>query len=307
MEIDNVINYYSSWHFMKNLFKIRAQFDYLHEILNDFCYALEQAEVHHARYFQLPSITKNEENHAPESIPVQQLSGKAAIIAGCKGYQDLFLQDKASGKVLQRHPGIFVFADPTHVLQRKIEQINQAKADFKALILNIEHPDARFEAVHSAVPQLITLAAYRKIHYETRLPYSIRFTWMQKHATKTLNKEHALAMLNRSSRYTHPRMIDQQHWSSLVEAEKKRVNALDARSKLRIRRPTRITPEVNVRFSAKERYHVSAALPFLLLNSTPDVKFGDLPSYQRTESHPRKRPYQFLVERLYLEALETQV
>jgi len=56
-----------------------------------------------------------------------------------------------------------------------------------------------------------------------------------------------------------------------------------------------------VRYTAQNRYHVSAALPFILINPQPDVKFGELSSYQKPLSHPRKREYDFLVDRLYLE------
>ncbi|WP_218108082.1 DNA replication terminus site-binding protein, partial [Photobacterium damselae] len=69
-----------------------------------------------------------------------------------------------------------------------IAQVNNAKAAFKNCILAIDNNDARFEAVHNAMPNLITLAAYRKIHSESESPFSVRFTWMHKHATKTLTK-----------------------------------------------------------------------------------------------------------------------
>ena len=76
------------------------------------------------------------------------------------------------------------------------------------------------------------------------------------------------------------------------------------RKNLRIRRPTRVSPQVNVRYTAQNRYHVSAALPFILINPEPDVKLGILPDYKKPEAHPRKREYDFLVDRLYLEQVD---
>ena len=99
-------------------------------------------------------------------------------------------------------------------------------------------------------------------------------------------------------------MIDQESWQSLVEKEKIRVSGLDEKSKLRIRRPTRVSPEVNVRFTAQKRYHVSAALPFILLNPHPETKLGMLQNYEKVEHHPRKREYNFLVDRIYLEQID---
>ncbi len=189
-------------------------------------------------------------------------------------------------------------------LTSRIQQVNKAKAAFKECVLAIDNNDARFEAVHNAVPNLITLAAYRKIHFQSESPFSVRFTWMHKHATKTLTKKMELEMLDKSAGYRNPRLIDQQNWQSLVAQEQMRVASLGEKEKLRIRRPTRVSPQVNVRYTAENRYHVSAALPFILINPQPGVKLGTLPDYQKPESHPRKKEYDFLVDRLYLEQVD---
>ena len=171
------------------------------------------------------------------------------------------------------------------------------------MILSISNNDARFEAVHQAIPNLVTLAAYRKIHFEVDCPFSIRFSWMKKHATKVLSKKLALEMLERSSNYSNPRAIDQESWMKAVNDEKLRVLSLKSDAKLRIRRPTRVTPEVNVRFTAK-KYHVSGALPFIMLNPNKDLKVGSLPDYNANTEDPRKKEYSYLVDRIYLEKKE---
>ncbi|MBD1584670.1 DNA replication terminus site-binding protein [Pseudoalteromonas sp. S16_S37] len=289
---------------MKTKFSIRSQFDLLFEQLSLFCDEVRNADIVNAIYFQLPEITKELEDKAPTSVHVSKLRGEEALKKIVGAYLDLFVDKKASSKVMQRHPGLLSINDPTGHLISRLNNVNDAKQKFKDLVLEIPNNDARFEAVHSAVPSLITLASYRKIHSENAVPYSVRFTWMTKHATRTLSKEAALDMLSRSSNYSNPRMIDQQSWQTLVEQEKLRVSSLGDKSKLRIRRPTRVSPEVNVRFSTQKRYHVSAALPFVLFNPHPETKLGDLPHYQKTENHPRKRAYNFLVDRIYLEKVE---
>ncbi|MCF6434450.1 DNA replication terminus site-binding protein [Pseudoalteromonas sp. MMG022] len=285
-------------------FSIRSQFDLLHEQLSLFCEELQQSDIIKSTYFELPKIEKEQEEKAPLTIEVNKVSGQEATKMIVSAYKDLFINHKVSGKVVQRHPGIISINDPKGNLQARLKAVNEAKQKFKELILEIPNNDARFDAVHSAVPSLITIAGYRKIHSETAIPYSVRFTWMTKHATRTLSKEAALDMLSRSSNYSNPRMIDQQSWQSLVEQEKIRVNSLGANSKLRIRRPTRVSPEVNVRFTAQKRYHVSAALPFILFNPHPETKLGDLSNYEKVDNHPRKRAYNFLVDRIYLEKVD---
>lgn len=285
--------------------QIRSQFDLMNELTSLLIDELRVCEYSKAAYYQLPDINSVDENIIPESIPVKKLSGEIAHRAILNSFTDIYKKESLSSRVLKRHPGLLVLKNAdVAALTSRIQQVNKAKAAFKECVLAIDNNDARFEAVHNAVPNLITLAAYRKIHFQSESPFSVRFTWMHKHATKTLTKKMALEMLDKSAGYRNPRMIDQQKWQSLVAQEQMRVASLGEKEKLRIRRPTRVSPQVNVRYSAQNRYHVSAALPFILINPQPDVKLGTLPDYQKPESHPRKKEYDFLVDRLYLEQVD---
>ena len=282
--------------------QIRSQFDLLNELTLRLIEELKECGFAKAEYYQLPEISSVDENIIPESIAVSKITGELAHKAILNSFSDMYKKPGLSSRVLKRHPGLLIIQDANkQAIIDRIAQVNNAKAAFKNCILAIDNNDARFEAVHNAMPNLITLAAYRKIHSESESPFSVRFTWMHKHATKTLTKKMALEMLEKSAGYKNPRMIDQQKWQSLVAQEQVRVASLGEKEKLRIRRPTRVSPQVNVRYTAQNRYHVSAALPFILINPQPDVKFGELPSYQKPLSHPRKREYDFLVDRLYLE------
>jgi DNA replication terminus site-binding protein len=290
---------------MVSKIQIRSQFDLLSELTARLVEELAECEYAKAEYYQLPDIKTDDENAIPETIEVAKISGEQAHKAILNSFQDIYKKQGLSSRVLKRHPGLLVIKNANkQALVNRISQVNNAKAAFKACILAIDNNDARFEAVHNAVPNLITLAAYRKIHSEVESPFSVRFTWMHKHATKTLTKKMALEMLQKSAAYRNPRMIDQHKWQTLVAQEQLRVASLGEKEKLRIRRPTRVSPQVNVRYSAQNRYHVSAALPFILINPEPDVKLGVLPDYKKPLSHPRKRDYDFLVERLYLEQVE---
>ena len=270
--------------------QIRSQFDLMNELTSLLIDELRVCEYSKAEYYQLPDINSVDENIIPESIPVKKLTGEIAHRAILNSFTDIYKKESLSSRVLKRHPGLLVLKNAdVAALTSRIQQVNKAKAAFKECVLAIDNNDARFEAVHNAVPNLITLAAYRKIYFQSESPFSVRFTWMHKHATKTLTKKMALEMLDKSAGYRNPRMIDQQKWQSLVAQEQMRVASLGEKEKLRIRRPTRVSPQVNVRYTAENRYHVSAALPFILINPQPDVKLGTLPDYQKPESHPRKK------------------
>lgn len=276
--------------------QIRIQFDLMNELTLRLIEELKECEFSKAEYYQLPDVSSFDESKVPESILVSKITGIPAQKAILNSFSDMYKKSGLSSRVLKRHPGLLVVKNADkQALNNRINQVNKAKATFKECILAIDSNDARFEAVHNAIPNLITLAAYRKIHSESESPFSVRFTWMHKHATKTLTKKMALEMLGKSASYRNPRMIDQQKWQSLVAQEQLRVASLGEKEKLRIRRPTRVSPQVNVRYTAQNRYHVSAALPFILINPEPDVKLGILPDYQKPETHPRKREYDFLV------------
>lgn len=282
--------------------QIRSQFDLLNDLTNLFIEDLKKCEYSKAEFYQLPEIESHDEKILPHTIQVTKQSGEIAHRSILNSFSDVYKKSGFSSRVLKRHPGLLVLKNANKEdLVARIQQLNKAKAAFKECILSIDNNDARFEAVHNAVPNLITLAAYRKVHFEHESPFSVRFTWMHKHATKTLTKKMALAMLEKSAGYSNPRMIDQHSWQALVAQEQVRVASLADKEKLRIRRPTRVSPQVNVRYTAQNRYHVSAALPFILINPEPDVKLGTLPNYIKPESHPRKKEYDFLVDRLYLE------
>ncbi len=280
--------------------KLRSIFDLTNEYLEGFCQQLQESEFRQLDYFQLPMPNADLESKPLTNIEVNHISGELALGQIKRAYLD-FLRDKdQSGRLAKRHPGIACLPKRYfEVFEPYLSKINALKTEFKSLVLTLDNNDARFDAVHSAVPGLMTLSFYRQIHYQANDPYSIRFTWMTKHSTKSLTRKLALTMLERSSAYSNPRMIDQSHWQQLVEQEKRKVASLSENEKLRIRRPIRVTPEVNVRFADNRRYHVSGALPFLVFDDNPELKIGTLTNYQ-PKSDPRKQEHEYLVERLYL-------
>ncbi|MBQ4838133.1 DNA replication terminus site-binding protein [Pseudoalteromonas luteoviolacea] len=283
---------------------LRSSFDYLFDQLNLLCEELKEKEISYSSYYQLPEIKSEDEKKAPEEIQVTKILGNEAFEKCLSGFTDVFVGQKKSSKILTRHPGLIAIDDIDGKIKSRLIEVNKSKEQFKNTVLEINNNDARFEAVHNAIPNLITLAAYRKIHFEDAIPYSVRFTWMKKHSTTTLSKKVALEMLNKSSGYSNPRVIDQQSWQQIVELEKVRLSSLGEKTKLRIKRPTRVTPEVNVRFTAKNRYHVSGALPFILLNPQKETKIGSLNNFSSKNEDVRKKDYSYLIERIYLENLE---
>jgi DNA replication terminus site-binding protein len=282
--------------------KICATFNLLQDHIDLLINEIKESEIVYCKFYNLPETKSIDDKIAPTSIDVKKKQGEEALQQCCNAFKDIFKKNTISGKVLTRFPGIIALnSNEPEAITARISKINNLKDEFKAYILQMPNNDARFELVHKLIPNLITLAAYRHIHYESNSPYSIRFTWMNKHSIKLLSKQEALNMLDNSEIYGQSNAINSQKWSEIVKKEKINIASLAEDEKLRIRRPTRVSPQINVRYSAKDRYHVSAALPFIVINPESDLIFGELNRYEKNEDDPRKKEYEYLVQRLYLQ------
>ena len=150
-----------SWWVMVSKVQIRSQFDLMNELTVRLVEELKECDYSKAEYYRLPDISSLDENIVPESIVTEKISGDIAHRAILNSFTDIYKKEGLSSRVLKRHPGLLVIKNANkEALNNRIAQVNKAKADFKACIVAIDNNDARFEAVHNAMPNLITLAAY---------------------------------------------------------------------------------------------------------------------------------------------------
>lgn len=285
---------------MNKRFLLRSHFDKCIQLIEQLQHALVNSDLAFCHYYQLPKVKEAENHHPPTEIPVTPLEGLDALNKSCSAFKDVFKQPELSGKLLTRHPGVIGIKGDAPEIRALISAINQEKQNFKQIVLSEKSKDTRFELVHSAIPNLITLAFYRQIFCESRSAYSVRFTWMHKHSIQHLSAKQALTFLQQNQRHKPMITQDKATWQAMVEQEKQRIVGLSENKKLRIRRPIRVSPQVNVRFSASDRYHVSAALPFILFNAEKVTKIGKLTDYAK-KPDTRAKKSRYLIERLFLE------
>ena len=285
---------------MNKRFLLRSHFDKCTQLIEQLQHALINSDLSFCHYYQLPKIKEAENHRPPTEIPVTPFEGLDALDKSCSAFQDVFKQPAFSGKLLTRHPGVIGIKGESPEIRELISAINQEKQNFKQVVLSEKSKDARFELVHSAIPNLITLAFYRQIFCESRSAYSVRFTWMHKHSIQHVSVKQALIFLQQNQSYKPMFTPDKAAWQAMVEDEKQRIVGLDDNKTLRIRRPIRVSPQVNVRFSASDRYHVSAALPFILFNAEKVKKVGKLKDYAK-KPDARAKKSRYLIERLFLE------
>lgn len=284
-------------------FILRALFDQCIEQINLLNQQLADANPLAAVYYQTPEIDEHNTQEAREQIEVKPVYDEAALAKCQAAWLDFYKKPNKSGKVLQRHPGIICLAPgEQNKIKQTLETINRLKREFKQHVISLGNKDARFEAVHGAVPNLITLAFYRQLFSDENQPYSVRFSWMHKHSITQITVADAIKRLQQSAVHSGYQQISPEQWQVMVEQEIARLNHLGSEQKLRIRRPNQVSPQINVRFSDKQRYHVSAALPFILFNyDEAKIKIGELESYFGRKNDPRKKESRYLIERLHLE------
>ncbi|MCF5727264.1 DNA replication terminus site-binding protein [Aeromonas veronii] len=283
---------------------LRQQMEAIEASLNQLADLLGQLELQEAHVYPLPPVAQGEEHDPIEQIEVGYLNGEAALAATLAAYRDHSARPGCSTKATHRLPGWLRFpAAAAPLLQPLIDQINQHKLDFKALVQQAGGRDEKFELVHTALPGVITLQVYRKLTLLTGELQSLGFTWADKQTINRLSREQVLEMLERSRRYI-PALSNNEEWSKMVDQEVYDIRRLPADAELRIRRPVKTHPMINLLWLERtpRKQQIKASLPLLLCSDTPPAvtHLGNYPPKSRQARRDRKIGGEPIIERLHL-------
>ncbi|OIN06211.1 DNA replication terminus site-binding protein [Oceanisphaera psychrotolerans] len=217
--------------------------------------------------FPLPDVASGDEHEPVTHIEVARLDGAAAITATLDGYRQWFIRPGCSTKASFRLPGYLVLpATLKPELQALTEDINRLKGEFKAQVQEAESRDQKFALVHDTLPGLITLQVYRQL---VLLPHPVSrlgFTWANKQIIQKIDKDKLVKQLT-DARLSPPPLTDAQTWLQCVDREIYDVKRLPPGVELRLRRPVKTHPMVNVRWRediSPRQQQVKAHLPLLL-------------------------------------------
>ncbi|GHA09619.1 DNA replication terminus site-binding protein [Oceanisphaera arctica] len=217
--------------------------------------------------FPLPDVASGNEHEPVTQIEVSRLDDAAAITAALDGYRQWYIRPGCSTKASFRLPGYLVL--PTALkpeLQALTEDINRLKGEFRAQVQEAEGRDKKFALVHDTLPGLITLQVYRHL---VLLPHSVSrlgFTWANKQIIQKIDKDKLVKQLS-DARLSPPPLTDAETWIQCVDREIYDVKRLPPGVELRLRRPVKTHPMVNVRWSEEltpRQQQVKAHLPLLL-------------------------------------------
>ncbi|PJG57720.1 DNA replication terminus site-binding protein [Aeromonas cavernicola] len=283
---------------------LRQQMVTIDEALMALASELAQLPLLEAHVYPLPPVAQGTEHDPIEQIEVGYLSGDAAFTTTLAAYRDHSARAGCSTKATHRLPGWLRF--PTEAASRLtplVTEINQLKQDFKAQVQQAGGRDEKFELVHTALPGVITLQVYRKLTLLSGALYSLGFTWADKQSINRLSREQVLEMLERSRRYIPP-LCDNAQWSKMVDQEVYDIRRLPADAQLRIRRPVKTHPMINLLWQDRSprKQQLKASLPLLLCSDTPPVvtHLGHYPPKSRQARSDRKIGGDPIIERLHL-------
>lgn len=243
-----------------------------------------------ARCFALPAVAMGDEHEPVSQIAVSSLLGDEALSAALNSYQQWFIQPNHSAKASFRLPGYLLLPSALRPpLQQHIFQINDLKSQFKAQVQAAGSRDQKFALVHNTLPGLITLQVYRHLVLLPHDASRLGFTWANKQIIQKIDKDVLVAQLM-AARQTPPPLTDALTWQQCVDREIYDVKRLPASTELRLRRPVKTHPMVNVRWQEEitpRQQQVKAHLPLFLCQDDPPA-ITELADYPPTQLRARR-------------------
>ncbi len=250
--------------------ELRHIMEQLESALADFSQTLRQqvGSSPIAGCYCLPETPTGKEHEPLESIVItRQLNGKEALEATLAAFSRWHLKADCSAKASFRLPGFIVLPASTRpLITSRVEAVNRQKQAFRALVQQLDDKDKKFTLVHDTFPGLITLQVYRQL---ALLPYAasrLGFTWANKQIIQKVDKNKLVEQLMQS-RLSPPPLVNEHTWQQCIDREIYDVKRLPAHTELRLRRPVKTHPMVNVRWQeplSPRQQQFKAHLPLLL-------------------------------------------
>jgi DNA replication terminus site-binding protein len=259
----------------------------LHNTITAWSETLRASTLHHARVFQLPVISQEQTHQPYPRLPVTQINGEAAFDLALQAYRNFHAEPDASTKSVFRLPGaLIVTPGDSHLFAEQFQQIDAIKSRISDVAGCIYPglPVMRHKVIHQAFPRLVMLQLTRNIKLSDQALFSCRFTWVRKSSIKCLSTREAADMVGRMKSITPQEISQEVPWEDKVASEQHNILTLPARTGLRLRRPVKPHPMINlIHMEMKEtpkgerriQKMVDANLPILIINS-PGVRLGTL-------------------------------
>lgn len=272
------------------LLEVGEQIQALFQSLDRLDGLIRDSQIHKAVVYHLPRITQDQTHQPYSRLEVTPLSGSAAVSEALSAYRSWYAEGAASTKSVFRLPGAIALtpADP-EAFDACLGEIQAIKLRISELTAGIypDSPAMRHKVIHEEFPRLVMLQLTRAIKRCDEPLYSCRFTWVRKSSIKRLDKRSAAAEVGQLKAVLPNENSQVVPWKARVAQEQRNLLALPAQTGLRLRRPVKAHPMMNLIFEERiltpkgekrRQKMVDANLPILILGS-PKVKIGALKDF----------------------------
>jgi DNA replication terminus site-binding protein len=211
-------------------------------------------------------------------------------------YLDMYVYDtELSTRFTRKHLGIITVKNDHERIRETVELINIAKAEFKAEVQTIGDEEAKFEAVHKALPGLVTSTAYRSIPIKDNVK-AVYFNWAKRARSEKVDTEKLIQQIKDGTgkgAYLSP--AKRLRELILLNDHKHRT--------LRFKRPINVRPECSIRDNQDTLKGTTVGLPIIILADEP-VRFTPLGNYDlKTTQASQRSQWKLIIPRLNLYSL----
>jgi len=253
----------------------------LNDAMKQLQIALAKCEFIACNYYSLPPMLTSFENHTIEKIPCIPFQDRKALFSCGAAFSKFYIMPDWSSKMSQRYPGVIqIRKDKQTQLGEIFKQINEAKIKLSSILNSIPNQRSKRTAMDKLMNNSSTKAILRLIYTinDTENDISkITFHWNHRPNVRKITKQATIAQLNQLKAKPQDGMA-KVIWERRIDISINKINSLSDSCSLRIKRPTKAQPMVNVRSKTKGWMQHTAALPIVVF-SDEQITYEHLQSY----------------------------
>lgn len=268
---------------ISNVSLVQEQYYYLLSHIDALVVYLHEEAQLYANVFVLPKPTVKDVGNNKIILDVHNVKGREAVDRALNHFTDHKLKTGQAGVMANRLPGVLhvKVTDENEVLFR-IDKINLEKDKLMMLIRSAYvSMSEQFLLTKAAIPYAIRKSIGRHIHiYPQGRLSSVSFSVSKRSSmSKVMPRKHWLEKLERSRKYVMSRKDgDTTSWEDQIDIEQKVLSQLPEQAQLRIVRPLRKSPIVNLLYSDGAKASQIAHSPIIIVNDK-GVKLNPMKSY----------------------------
>ena len=275
-------------------------FDDVTALIKELNFLLSTANVIQSEYFLLPQYSKSDEEalleHGLQSCHVQHISNGPALETTKEAYLDMFVYDtELSTRFTRKHLGLITVTDHHERIRELVMAINNKKDAFKAEVQLQGDEQEKFNAVHKALPGLVTHTAYRHIPIRENVK-ALYFNWARRVRSEKVDPKALLEHIQNGTGKAASLTVE--------ERERAMLNLVKHQHHtLRIKRPITVRPECSIKDIYNTLKGTTVGLPIIVLADTK-VHFTPLGHYDKlTHKKANIKRYTPVIPKLYLYAI----